>query len=65
MEKLSNEAILSVSGAMKIEGLRPSNNIYDGRGKDMGDWISAGMTCWKPGTPTYNMFVAGYPPFRF
>ena len=49
---------------MNLNGLRPSSNIFDGRGKNMGGWIDANNICWKPGTPTAIMFPSGnYPRF--
>lgn len=64
MRKLSVFEIKKASGGMNLNGLRPSNNIFDGRGKDMGGWLDANNICWKPNTPTWIMFPQGnYPRF--
>lgn len=64
MKKLNEAELKKIAGAMNLNGLRPSSNIFDGRGKNMGGWIDANNICWKPGTPTAIMFPSGnYPRF--
>lgn len=59
MEVLDQKNIGRVSGGMKISGLRPSNNVINMTGANMGSWISASNTCWKPGTSTLVMYPSG------
>lgn len=67
MKKLNSNEIHQTSGGMKWQGYRESTNIIDLRGQDMGSWIDAANSCWKPGTSSSIMFPAGVfvPNFKF
>jgi len=67
MEILNTQSIQQVSGGMNWQGGRESTNVIDIRGKDMGSWIDAANSCWKPGTPSIIMYPGGVyiPNFRF
>lgn len=67
MELLEKKETECVSGAMNLNGFRESTNIIDLRGKDMGSWIDAANTCWKPGTSSNIMYPGEFfiPNIRF
>lgn len=67
MEVINKNFFNEISGGIKWQGYRASINVIDLRGKNMGSWIDAANTCWKPRTPSAIMYPSGIyiPNFRF
>ncbi|MDU2733977.1 MAG: hypothetical protein E7C36_11920 [Mixta calida] len=64
MNKLNEEELKKIAGAMNLNGLRSSSNIFDSRGNNIEEWTGANNIYCNPGTSTAIILFSGnYPHF--